>query len=85
MRARDRTPGGVLIARVDLALPWARIAIECDSETWHSGRQRRQGDLERQNRLVLAGWTVLRFTWDDLVHRPDVIVRHVAAALAAAS
>ena len=80
-----RTGGGVLIARVDLALPWARIAIECDSVAWHSGRQRRQADLVRQNRLVLAGWTMLRFTWDDLVHRPDVIVRHVAAALAAAS
>ena len=80
-----RTSGGALIARVDLALPWARIAIECDSVAWHSGRQRRQADLDRQNRLVLAGWTMLRFTWDDLVHRPDVVVRHVAAALSAAS
>lgn len=80
-----RTPEGVLIARVDLAYVLERLAIECDSERWHSSRQQRQADLERQNRLVLAGYTVLRFTWDDLVHHPESIIRQVADALAAAA
>ena len=79
------TPEGLFVARVDLAYPLLLIAIECDSDQWHSGRQRRQADLDRQNRLVLAGWTVLRFTWDDVVKRPELVVARVRAALQAAS
>lgn len=80
-----RTPSGLFIARVDLAFPEVRVAIECDGHPWHSGRQRRQADLDRQNRVVLAGWTVLRFTWDDVTRRPDVVVQRVRAALASTS
>lgn len=80
-----RTAAGGFVARVDLAYPPLRIAIECDSDRWHSGRQRRQADLERQNRLVLAGWTILRFTWDDLIDQPHVIIAQVRAALEAAA
>lgn len=76
------TPSGVFVARVDLAYPDLRIAIECDSDQWRSGRQRRQADLDRQNRLVLAGWTILRFTWEDLIHRPEIIIGRVTAAFA---
>lgn len=76
---------GAFVAQVDLAYVPARLAIECDGDHWHSGRQRRQADLDRQNRLVLAGWTILRFTWEDLVQRPHVIVERVTAALAAAA
>jgi hypothetical protein len=78
-----RTPSGAFVARVDLAYPDLRIAIECDSDRWHSGRHRRQADLDRQNRLVLAGWTILRFTWEDLVDRPELIIERVEAAIAA--
>ena len=77
-----RSLSGLFVARVDLAYPSLRIAIECDSERWHSGRQRRHADLDRQNALVLAGWTVLRFTWDHLVLQPDSIVDRVRQALA---
>lgn len=76
-----RLASGLFVARVDLAYPQPRIAIECDSDAWHSGRQRRQADLDRQNRLVLAGWTILRFTWQDAVQRPRIIVEQVLAAL----
>ncbi|MDQ3306013.1 MAG: DUF559 domain-containing protein [Actinomycetota bacterium] len=68
---------GVFVAQVDLAYVLAQVAIECDGDQWHSGRQRRQADLDRQNRLVLAGWTILRFTWEDLVQRPHVIIERV--------
>lgn len=76
-----RLTSGLFVARVDLAYLRLRIAIDCDSEAWHSGRQRRQAELARQNRLVLAGWTVLRFTWDDLVGRPAHIVEQVRQTL----
>jgi len=33
----------------------------------------------RQNELVLAGWTILRFTWDDLTHRPTTVLAALEA------
>ena len=39
--------------------------------------ERFQRDRSRQNRLVAAGWTVLRFTWRDLVERPGYVVRTI--------
>lgn len=30
-------------------------------------------DLERQNRLVALGWTVLRFTWWQVVKQPEKV------------
>jgi very-short-patch-repair endonuclease len=68
----------------DLALPAARIAIEVDGWAWHSDVERFRHDRRRQNALVLARWTVLRFTWDDLTRRPDTAISQIQAALAAA-
>jgi very-short-patch-repair endonuclease len=70
---------------LDLAWPDRRLAIECDSLAYHFGRRRLQWDDTRQNRLVLLGWTVLRFTWRDLVDRPGMVVAQIRAALATES
>jgi very-short-patch-repair endonuclease len=66
---------------LDFAFAGQRVAIEIDGRAWHSSGNRFQSDRSRQNRLVLLGWTVLRFTWDDLVHRPDDVIRQVRQAL----
>jgi very-short-patch-repair endonuclease len=63
---------------LDLAFPNGRIAIEVDGWAWHSDVERFRGDRRRQNALVLAGWTVLRFTWHDLCHRPAEVVGQIA-------
>jgi very-short-patch-repair endonuclease len=55
-----------LIARVDLAYPDLRIAVEYDSGRWHSGRRRRESDLERRNRLTAVGWRVVHVTASQL-------------------
>lgn len=48
----------------------------------HTDVDRFQRDRSRQNTLVGLGWTVLRFTWADLVERPRYVIatirRHVA-------
>ena len=63
-----------LIGVVDVAFLAAKVAIEVDGRAWHSAADRFQRDRTRQNRLVNAGWTVLRFTWHDLeTSMPDVI------------
>lgn len=38
-------------------------------------------DRRRQNALVNLHWTVLRFTWHDLVDRPDGVVNENRTAL----
>jgi len=79
--------GGRLIGKVDFAYPDLRIALEVDGFGSHSSPRALQADLERQNRLVASGWTVLRFTWADVVRRPDKVadtVRHVLGSLVTA-
>jgi very-short-patch-repair endonuclease len=73
---------GRLAARVDLAYPDARIALEYDSDRWHSGVARRHADAERRNRLRALGWTVIEVTPSSLRHT-DALVALVATALAA--
>jgi very-short-patch-repair endonuclease len=51
---------------IDLAYPERRVAIELDSREHHEGAEVFQRDRARQNDLVLAGWTILRFTWVDV-------------------
>jgi very-short-patch-repair endonuclease len=56
-----------------------------DGYAFHSSRARWQRDRQRQNDLVDAGWTVLRFTTDDLRTRPTSAVALVARALLGAA
>lgn len=77
-RLRD---GARLVAVLDFAFPFARVAIEADGYRWHSGRQRWAKDLARRNAITALGWRVIHIVWADL-DRPDVIVEMVRGALA---
>lgn len=57
---------GRFVARVDLALPESRLALEHDGRAVHDRTDAFVADRRRQNALVAAGWTVLRFTAADL-------------------
>jgi very-short-patch-repair endonuclease len=65
---------GELIAVVDVAIPSLRLAIEVDGMAYHVDVDRFRRDRSRQNALVALGWTVLRFTWADLVERPGYVI-----------
>lgn len=69
------------VARVDLAYPRQRVAIELDSARWHLNRQSFEADPRRKNKLLLEGWKVLTFTWSDYVGDPAALVKTVRAAL----
>jgi very-short-patch-repair endonuclease len=73
-----RDHAGRFVARVDFAYPSARLAIEVDGLATHGTAPALQADLARQNRLVALGWTVLRFTWADVVRRPAVVALSIA-------
>lgn len=65
--------------RVDFAYPESRVAIELDGVAFHGSPSAIASDRRRQNQLVLAGWTVLRFGWED-VTRDEVAVRSIVSA-----
>ena len=66
--------GTGLIGVADVAFPEARLVVEVDGLAYHVTPDRFQHDRHRQNRLIAAGWTVLRFTWRDLTQRPGYVV-----------
>jgi very-short-patch-repair endonuclease len=75
---RDRS--GRLVARVDLAFPELRVAIEYDGG-WHGESGRLSRDRQRMNGLSDAGWTVFYVTAADM-YDPVALVARVRAVLA---
>jgi REase_MTES_1575 len=72
---------GELIGIGDLVLRDARVVVELDGRAYHVSAERFERDRARQNRLVGAGWTVLRFTWRDVTERPGDLVASIRRAL----
>jgi len=66
-----REPG--LVARPDLVDVRLRIVLEADSFEWHGGRSALARDARRYNLLVVNGWIVLRFAWEDVMHDLDYV------------
>jgi hypothetical protein len=72
---------GLFVARVDLAYPEQRVAVEYEGDH-HRGRGVFAADLRRINAIRTLGWTVLRFGADDVLRHPGRIVAQVRAILA---
>jgi len=77
-----RARAGDRIGRVDFAWPEQRLVVEADGFAFHADRRRYRADRRRSNALVLAGWDVLRFSWEDVVRFPDYVVQTVRGLLA---
>jgi very-short-patch-repair endonuclease len=68
-------------ASADIWFADVRLVIEVDGQAFH-GASRFQDDRTRQNLLVAAGCTVLRYTWHDLTVRSSMVVAQIRANLA---
>lgn len=77
-----RSASDQLLAVSDCLHPNLKLVIEVDGRAWHSTADRFQRDRTRQNTLVLAGYTVLRFTWHDLTNRPGYVTDTIRAEVA---
>jgi very-short-patch-repair endonuclease len=58
-----------------------RVVIEAESWGWHADQQTHSRDCVRFTLLTVAGWRVLRFTWEQVMHSP-AYVRRVLAEVA---
>jgi len=52
----------------DLVDEERRLVLEADSWTFHARRKAHSRDCARYNLLVIRGWRVLRFTWEQVNH-----------------
>jgi very-short-patch-repair endonuclease len=69
---------GRFVARVDFLWQEARLIVEVDGMGKYADPAALRDEKRRQNELVALGYKVLRFTWADIVGRPDHVVAQVA-------
>lgn len=70
--------------RPDLVDRELGIVLEADSFAWHGGRAQLRADARRYNLLVVDGWIVLRFAWEDVMFEQDHVRSVLVAAVALA-
>jgi len=75
-----RNASGDFVARVDLAFPKHRVAIEYDG-AWHGKPGQFAKDRRRLNALVAAGWAVVHVTAADL-RDADALIARIRALIA---
>jgi hypothetical protein len=78
VQVRLQDDRGRFLARTDLYYADQRLCLEYDGATH---RDSLVDDDRRQNRLLNAGFRVLRFTAADVLGSPDEVVAQVRAAL----
>lgn len=71
--------------KVDVGFPREKVAIETDGWAFHSSQEDFQKDRERQNKLIMLRWKVLRFTWLDLVEYPQRVLAEIRFAIGLAA
>jgi very-short-patch-repair endonuclease len=67
---------------VDFLWRDARLIVEADGRATHGTRRAFQADRDRDGRLAVAGYLVLRFTWWDVTRRSVVVADRVRRVLA---
>jgi hypothetical protein len=65
--------------RLDFAYPAIRLAIEVYGYAWHHSPQQLDRDLARQRHLQREGWTVLAFTWRQILEDSEGVAAEVEA------
>lgn len=68
---------------VDFYWPSARLIVETDGFETHATRAQFERDRRRDQRLTLAGYTVIRFTWRQLEEAPQRVSATIESLLAA--
>ncbi|HUR22234.1 MAG TPA: type IV toxin-antitoxin system AbiEi family antitoxin domain-containing protein [Acidimicrobiales bacterium] len=70
------------VGRIDFGYPAASLLIELDGRRHHSSLLDRRADESRDASLLAAGWRhVVRFTWSDIVNRPDAVIARLRLLL----
>mgnify|MGYP002335885386 CR=1 FL=1 len=74
---------GRFIAELDFAHLLTKVNIEIDGSLVHNNPIQNERDKRRDVELGLRGWIVLRFTYRDLVERPEWVIASTRRAIEA--
>lgn len=66
---------------VDFLWRERRLIVETDGYRYHRGRAAFEHDHSRQARLIAAGFTVMRFTWRQVVEMPNEVIAAISERL----
>jgi very-short-patch-repair endonuclease len=61
------------VGKADVGDPVLRIVAEAESWEWHGVKEAFLYDVRRYTAMVRLGWLVVRFTWDDVMHKPEYV------------
>jgi very-short-patch-repair endonuclease len=61
------------IGHADLVDPVLRVAIEAESFEFHALPEAFRYDVRRYTAMTRIGWLVVRFVWEDAMHRPAYV------------
>jgi hypothetical protein len=67
--------------RVDCLWRSRSLVVELDGYAFHRGRMATERDVWRDNRLRMAGYRVIRFTYDMVVNHGDDVIALVSREL----
>ncbi len=62
-----------LSTTVDLGDEQLKVVLEADGFAYHTARREFRRDCRRYDELVAWGWTVFRFTWEQIMLEPDFV------------
>lgn len=65
---------GGLSARVDLADEGRRLVVEGEGFEHHGTRKGFRRDIRRYTTLAVHAWTILRFTWEEVMLQPEYVL-----------
>lgn len=77
---QHRVDGGRI--RLDCAYPDRRLDLEADGDRYHAGLLDQRRDAARDRRVEALGWTVRRFSTDDIRRRPGDVAAEIDRLLA---
>jgi len=73
-----------LVLHPDLADLALGIVIEAESFEWHGKRAALTRDCVRYNAFTILGWTVIRFSWEQVMFEPAYVLTVLEGAVALA-
>jgi len=62
---------------LDFALPALKVGIEADGEIFHSAPKQKAHDKERDMKLSQQGWTIVRFSDEEIEKNPQAVVQSI--------
>jgi very-short-patch-repair endonuclease len=63
--------------QIDGAFPTIKLGMEADSKTFHDSPEKIASDKQRDMNLAAQGWTMLRFTEEEIMQQPQEVVNVV--------